>query len=255
MYKTFRPHPLLAAYVDAYWISEATGSEQVRILPDTCADIIFNIGEDTIVMDGLEENLAPGAAFVVGTMTTFRDVVAAPGTIMLGIRFKPGGLHAFTRVPMQQLTDQHLMLPAMEATWQQQLAFLPESNTTLPEKISKIEHFLLERLPATGAVAGSIQQGLSLITRQKGNIAVATLGEQTYMSQRSFERHFLQAVGISPKTFACIIRFINIRRQLKAGVGERFLSLALGNGYYDHAHLTREFREFSGESPSSYQQR
>jgi len=254
MYREIKPHPLLAAYVDAYWVSAVTQHSWQRILPDTCADIIFNISGDVIaVADG--ELIAPHTAFLVGTMTAFQDSEMPANTAMLGIRFRAGGLNAFTGLPLQLITDGHLSLKEAAVDWHMILEPLLAKEISVRGKIQCIEKFLLQRLPAEHIYFRKIQHSLSLIQHAQGKIPVAALAAGAYMSTRNFERYFLQSVGVSPKTFTRIVRFLEIRRQLKMQSHSHLLSLALDNGFYDHAHLTREFKAFSGESPTGYQQR
>ena len=254
MYKEVRPHQLLAEYIDAYWISEVTQFSRQRILPDTCADIIFNISEETIAA-GNGELISPNTAFVVGTMTTFRDSLLPAHTRMLGIRFRPGGLNAFTRLPLQLITDGHLSLKEVALSWHSRLEPLLEKEKSLPAKINCMEKFLLQQLPVRNISADKIKYSVALIQQTHGGIPVATLAAQAFMSVRNFERCFLQAVGVSPKKFSRIVRFMEIKQQLKTSSHTHLLSLALDNGFYDHAHLTREFRLFSGDSPTIYLQR
>jgi AraC-like DNA-binding protein len=253
MYTEIRPHRLLADYVDAYWVSAVTQLNRQRILPDTCADIIFNISDEIIAVDG--EQIAPDTAFVVGTMTAFQDSLMPAHTRMLGIRFRPGALNAFTGLPLPLITDEQRPLKELAANWHTMLEPLLAKRKSLPEKINCLEQFLLQRLPAPNILADKIKQSVSLIQQTNGSIPVAMLAAQAFMSLRNFERCFLQSVGVSPKKFSRIVRFIAIKQQLKTATHTHLLSLALDNGFYDHAHLTREFRLFSGDSPTIYMQR
>ncbi|SEW08922.1 AraC family transcriptional regulator [Chitinophaga arvensicola] len=255
MFKTIRPHPLLAAYVDAYWVSGGVYASVHRILPDTCADIIFNISEDVIAAGNGGLQVMPGNAFVVGTMTTFRDTVVLPYTYLLGIRFHPGALAAFTGWPLQSITDDHACLTDISAGWQHLLEPLLLKARTVTEKINSLNNFLLQRLPARTINADKLQESIALIRHVHGAVDIKTLAMQAYMSTRNFERHFLQSVGVSPKTFTRIVRFLHLKQQLKVHPDKPLLSLALDNGFYDHAHLTREFKAFAGESPTGFIQR
>ena len=252
MYSTFQPHPLLAAYVDAYWVSTATQFSQQRILPDTCADIIFNISDQPVTAGNNAIWIAPNTAFVVGTMTAFRDIARQGNTSMLGIRFKPGGLHAFTTLPLQLATDEHLLLSDITRDWHTRLEPLLEKARSIPEKVDCLENFLLQRLPANNTVANKIQECIHLIHQSNGNITPAMLADKAFMSPRTFERNFLQMVGVSPKTFSRIVRFMSVRRELKKEKSATLLSLALERGFYDHAHLTREFKLLAGDNPSCW---
>ncbi|HEY6842718.1 MAG TPA: DUF6597 domain-containing transcriptional factor, partial [Thermoanaerobaculia bacterium] len=80
-----RPSADLAPHIDAYWWSDGDG--QARIVPDGCADVIF---------DGREP-------FVVGTMT--RPIEARSSEGMFGIRFRPGRAALALRAPLTEITD------------------------------------------------------------------------------------------------------------------------------------------------------
>ncbi|MBO9727202.1 MAG: AraC family transcriptional regulator [Chitinophaga sp.] len=254
MYKEIRPHHLLMDYVDAYWVSTTVSLGQQRILPDTCADIIFNIGEEIITIDN-GDKIAPHTAFAVGTMTAFQDSQIAAGTQLLGIRFRPGGLYAFIGLPLQLITDIHLPLKVMAGNWHTLLEPILAKERSVPAKIRCLEKFLLQQLPEKKVITGSIHHTITQIQQSKGNVAVEALAASVFMSPRNFERHFLQTVGVSPKKFSRIVRFIAIKQQLKGSTNTPLLSLALENGFYDHAHLTREFSAFAGVSPTTYLQR
>lgn len=254
MYKEFRPHPLLTSYVDAYWTAGGIPLMQQHILPDTCADIIFNISEDVITTDG-EMGVLPGNAFVVGTMTTYQDTVLNAGTYLLGIRFKPGGLNAFTGMPLQLITDEQAPLCDVASGWHVTLEPLLLKAAGVAAKVKCLESFLLQRLPVHNIISEKMQSSIALIRQAKGDIAINALAANACMSPRNFERHFLQISGVSPKTFTRIVRFIHLKQQLESLPAPHLLSLALDNGFYDHAHLTREFKAFAGDSPTSYMRR
>jgi methylphosphotriester-DNA--protein-cysteine methyltransferase len=68
------------------------------------------------------------------------------------------------------------------------------------------------------------------------------------MSTRQFERRFLTRVGLSPKLFCRIQRFSHVFQVFEAG--RNWAQAAVECGYYDQAHLVKNFREFSGDAPS-----
>lgn len=64
------------------------------------------------------------------------------------------------------------------------------------------------------------------------------------------EREFRQRVGVSPKTLSRIARFQNLLRLSGRDASRSWSDLAAASGYADQAHLVREFREFSGTTPT-----
>jgi len=96
-YKEYEPNKLLAPYIDTYWISDGFGGKGkfYKILPDGCVDIIFSF----------DKAKSTFLTKVVGTMTSFLEISYPQSVEMFGIRFRPAGITAFTRVPVEEFTD------------------------------------------------------------------------------------------------------------------------------------------------------
>jgi len=86
-----------------------------------------------------------------------------------------------------------------------------------------------------------------------GQARVAEVAERLGWSPRQLEREFRSGVGLSPKAFARIIRFQNLLRLVGEGTLREWTRLAHEGGYADQPHMVREFREFSGQSPTERQ--
>ncbi len=72
------------------------------------------------------------------------------------------------------------------------------------------------------------------------------------ISERSFERKFMQHVGVSPKQFLRIRQFRAALDQMCQGRFHTLSEVAYDNGYADHSHFTRVFRAFTGLTPTGY---
>ncbi|MGH9662021.1 MAG: helix-turn-helix domain-containing protein, partial [Bryobacteraceae bacterium] len=110
---------------------------------------------------------------------------------------------------------------------------------------------IVERMlrPAPPQPAGAIDHALARIEIAAAPGGVARLARETGMSERQLERAFADRVGISPKLLARIDRFQRALRAVEeAGVSGAAVAADLG--YYDQAHLIRDFREFTGSTPS-----
>jgi AraC-like DNA-binding protein len=71
------------------------------------------------------------------------------------------------------------------------------------------------------------------------------------LSRRQIERKFLEQIGITPKRYAKLARFRNAAR-LKAQTALSWTEVSYVAGYYDQTHLTKDFRELVGATPSDY---
>ncbi len=69
-------------------------------------------------------------------------------------------------------------------------------------------------------------------------------------SARHLTNRFRAEVGLRPKEAARVVRFDRARRQLRPG--RRMADVAAAAGYYDQAHLAREFQALAGVPASRW---
>src|SRR5262249_45351761 len=81
-------------------------------------------------------------------------------------------------------------------------------------------------------------------------ISVSATARHAGLSMRQFERRFREAVGISPKLFSRMQRFQHVFHALE-GPHTDWVTEAIRCGYFDQAHLIRDFREFTGATPTA----
>lgn len=71
------------------------------------------------------------------------------------------------------------------------------------------------------------------------------------MSHRHFIARFRESVGLGPKRCARILRFNRALRLIDSGAPLSGAGVAYDCGYNDQSHLIRDFREFSGHTPTA----
>lgn len=129
-----------------------------------------------------------------------------------------------------------------------------------PARFAELDRFLSLRLRGEDAPARVPRPEVSHAWRRlretRGAVSVADLAAETGWSARHLSAQFRAETGLSPKAAARVIRFDRARRALarRHADGRRdFLAdLAADCGYYDQAHLAREFRELAGCPPSRW---
>ncbi|WP_454163971.1 helix-turn-helix domain-containing protein [Gordonia iterans] len=89
-----------------------------------------------------------------------------------------------------------------------------------------------------------------LLARRRGRIRVAEMAERSGWSRRRLTTVFTAEYGMGPKQAARLFRFDHARRRLEAGGA--IADVAAACGYADQAHLTREFRDFTGHPPREF---
>jgi AraC-like DNA-binding protein len=93
---------------------------------------------------------------------------------------------------------------------------------------------------------------IKLLRSQKGDINLLSLYKYLGIDKSTLEKKFKQKVGITPKNLAAIYRFNHAVALKSHKPSISFTQISYECGYYDQAHLIRDFSRFTGQSPSSY---
>jgi AraC-like DNA-binding protein len=82
--------------------------------------------------------------------------------------------------------------------------------------------------------------------------AITRVVDQIVLSHQQLIRLFRQEVGMTPKRFVRVRRFQKVLERLGRENHANWAEIARACGYADQAHLSREFQEFAGVSPTAY---
>ncbi|SFA89362.1 Helix-turn-helix domain-containing protein [Lentibacillus halodurans] len=243
-YREYLPNKFLESYVACYWTVDYDSLEQNklhRIIPDGCADIIFDLRSSSIYK----------GAFVVGLMTEFETINLTQKYSFFGIRFYLDTVHHFLRHPVSDFIENHVFL---EDVWGREAAFLTEEITSangISNMIERVELKLMRFLQLSNLKSNYLlQMGLKYIYANKGIISIRSLGEKLSYSERNIRRVFNKELGISPKELSDIIRFQNLLQELYNSNQYSFTNIVIKYGYFDQAHFINNFKRYYGMSPN-----
>ena len=122
----------------------------------------------------------------------------------------------------------------------------------MAEIVAYTNGYLINLLPCLYRPDIQIIRAVDLISHAKGHLSLAGLASDVCLCQRHFERKFKSVVGVSPKMFAKINKFKHTIRRLQNQPHKDLLTIAVECGYYDHAHLIKDFKTFSGDAPTDF---
>jgi len=248
-YSEIKPQCPLNGFVECFWTleSELPSTHAERILPDGCVELILNFGPRFSQHADGRSSLQP-RNFLVGQMTGPVFISPTGAVQLLGIRFHPGGTVPFLRVPLYEITDQVVELGALSSKFERELLAAASEADLMSEKIKAVEAFL------TGWLAAKVQDSrlrhlAGKIVASGGLMPVDRLAHESGMSSRQMERRFLREIGIGPKMLGRIIRFQQVFRAVER-CSSVWAAVALECGYYDQAHLIRDFNQFAQQTPA-----
>ncbi len=247
---------ILGKYVKYFYVlkskSGQTPASPHRYLPDGNLELLINLGAPVIHSD-LEKGIFQMPQALVGGLHDSHFFLQHTGAVhLVGAFVKPGA--AAVLLNDRTETYKKAFAPA-DMVFRRELAPLIERLRKLssPTEIAKLlESFLAPIFLSHDEPRYfvNIQKAVETIETSIGSASLKNLHELAYMSERNFRGRFTEYVGFSPKEYARIIRVKKVLRLLKSGIP--IFDVAFQLGYYDPAHLSKDFTGIAGIPPSEF---
>jgi AraC-like DNA-binding protein len=252
-YAEQRASRALRPYLECLWTVSARASRRPRdpqrIVPDGCPELIVHFADPFSRRIGARW-VPQRRAFLAGTLSRPWRLRAGVRVRTLGLRFRPGALTALFPVSMAAMADREVPLadvagaPAARAL----LSALSRAGSDA-RRIAVADAWLVERLRVAPPRQASARPAVALILRERGGLRMAAMARALGRTPRQLERLFLRDLGIRPKLFARIVRLNAVLASLDEAERASAVDMALEAGYFDQAHLLRDFRTLAGRSP------
>ncbi|WP_433380583.1 DUF6597 domain-containing transcriptional factor [Actinoplanes sp. CA-142083] len=221
-YREMPPVAALAGHVSMTWVQQVGATPYVhRSVPSGGVELVCRVG-------------AP--PFVVGPLTGPRIETLAPGSTVVGLRFRPGAAAAVLGVPVPELVEAGAAGDPSDV-----LAALQE---LVGRRVDAVD-------PLVAETVGRLMAG-----RTAG---LGSIWSSLEVSERSFRRRCRSAIGMGPKALHRILRFQGFLARAQAALArgrrpaeEGLARLAVDAGYADQAHLTRECVRLTGDTPRRF---
>ncbi len=243
-FRRVAPPPDLAPWLEAAWSLrghfDPAGS---LIVPDGRVEIVFHLAGRPI------EAAAPQPHCLAAGFTP-APVALYPGGLLesLGVTLCPAATACLlprAEIPASFAFAGHY--PRWTNETLDRLAGAASGDARFAVLWGQFRRLLAGQLPPDAAVAASVQQ----ITRYAGRGPIDAF-RPAGLGTRQWQRRFHLATGFSPKMFARLTRFQSVLRAAHSRPPLSWARFALAAGYYDQAHLIRDFHAFTGLSPRRY---
>ena len=123
--------------------------------------------------------------------------------------------------------------------------------TSWAERFAAIDDELSVRLREEPLVRRELRWSWQRIVTSGGAVRVSELAAEVGLSVRHLGEGLRRETGLSPKAASRVARFDRARRRLAAG-GSTVAQVAAECGYFDQAHLDRDFRDLAGCPPTQW---
>lgn len=172
---------------------------------------------------------------------------------VVGVHFKPWGASAFVDVPSSELRDRWLPIDLLWGRAVDRLRDRIAGAASTRDSLTILEDELRSRLvPAPSRGLDLVNYAAGRLETSWGAVPVGRLTNDAGVSASHLATQFKSHLGVTPKRMARIYRFARLILSVDAGHPVDWTLLAQAAGYYDQAHFSKEFKEFTGHTPTAY---
>lgn len=233
------PPETLSSFVDRFWRASVPENGQFleySIVPDGCVDVVY------------EQTSEQVRCLIFGTNSRTRPFRINPEATYLGIRFRPGMARHLIDLLPEELINRHLEVPSFLGLGPEQVA----EAASFQAQSGLLAQAVTHTLHRQNAAPTSLDRAIEYVQQTQSLWNVTGLANLCGISQRQMERRVKVATGLSPKLLMRILRVQAAISTMQMALETRLVELAGDLGYSDQAHMNRDFRLLTGQTPFEY---
>ncbi|WP_125721131.1 AraC family transcriptional regulator [Pseudoalteromonas rubra] len=257
-YKEILPPDWLSSFVEPFWIRRVSGC--ASFFPQGVFELLFHSMPLTYSSVIHEPKAVPAGVSLVGQQLTAYKISSAQPQWVVGVRLKPFAYFQPQQVAASEVKNtiesmQHVFGNSRELdTVLEWLKACPEQ---LPE--TQFQRIMATLMPWLKRLfycpdftfPERLRAKTNTILDARGNILIADICEQFEISKVTLRNHFVSKIGLSPKELCKVWRMNSFLLNASHYPGD-LTGAALASGYFDQAHLNREFKSVIGLTPKAY---
>ncbi len=253
-FATATPRPPLERYVSRYcgYVEAMPGTLRRRESASTVCVLIIDFAQPIGVVEGGALVRRPGG-FVGGLSDTFTVTEHDGVSHGLQVNFTPVGARLLAGVPMHELTGRCIELDDLWGSDGNRLRAALAEARGWRARFALVDRFLRARLAAAPPLPRWIEWLWQRVDGAGGDVEITALARELGYSRKHVVTQVRRELGLPPKLLARLCRFERVLKTLQAG--GRAVEAAYDAGYFDQAHLHRDFRQFAGAPPGDFLRR
>jgi AraC-like DNA-binding protein len=246
----------LRPYIHTYWYGRFNTGRSTnfvqKVIPNGFVELIIHLSERhcSLYQDSVWSQ-SPDYT-LIGMFTQPYEVQFDHLVNVFGVRFKPEGILNLFGIPSAEFCGNYFDMETVLSK-----SFTSFSNRIRGQKdihsmINIANDYFLDCLSKNSIEPYYLNRAAEYIRLRDGLIRTDDLAGKVFISNRQLEREFKSKIGITPKQYIRISRLNAVNRQLQNREFESLTSISYHYGFADQAHFIREFKAFSGFSPTRF---
>jgi AraC-like DNA-binding protein len=254
-YWRLQPDPRLRPLLLCYFVVEPNEAPELDfqgeelLIPDGHAEIVFNpaAGYERWAVGEGERRDVMKHSYLIGGRSHSVLTRNLSQVRIAGVKLDPRFLRHVIATPLVEFSEGTLTLADLN---DRALLELEDAVACAgsPQAIFRLfDRFFLDALHGLRLGEAAIDRLLDRVRATRGGLSIMEWTREQRIDSRHLERRFCDAVGMTPKRYARVIRFKHSYHRLIAG---RPAAIAQQlDGYYDQSHFNKEFKHFIGVAP------
>lgn len=256
--KDFIPAPDVRQFVQLFRIVHLEFSREDAIpckayppRPEQCL-AFYPYDRETVQYASSNKTVSNLPVVLYGQFTEVTNRMIGHRFLVFQIVFLPGAIYQLTGIPSNELVNEYL---DASLVFGKQVHDINEQLSEAPDYTAMItigNQFVRTLMAKSSKLIQPID-AIWLTLLQKDNpYTIDWIAKQACYSVRQLERKFKERTGVSPKLFMRIIRFDHAFRQKNSFPEVEWLRIALECDYHDYQHLAKDYKDFTGLSPTQF---
>jgi AraC-like DNA-binding protein len=249
------PHPSLSSYVRSYcgWGEEPSTMIWRVEPPGADIPVIILFASPVLAQERPDiDVIRPFGSFVAGLYDRYALVGSRGRMAGVQVNFSAIGARLLLNQPLEAFANRMVELDDVWGPDARRLATRLEEVSGWERRFAILDAEIATRIERARPLHDVLRWTIDRLTGTAGRIRVETLVKQTGWSRRHLIDRVRHEFGLTPKTMGRVLRLGHAVEVLRREGGARLADVAADCGYYDQAHFTRDFREFTGMTPGAF---
>lgn len=252
------PNNKLKEYVQYYFILKPSlgaldlSNQAMNNHPQGTFDIMFALNGGIELENHAGGKVELGNMFLIAQQEGYFRIRFKPDSQIIGVVFYPEAFNKLFNFPLSEIKNSGRCIDnELSETYHDLYYKLKEAKnnniiTTL------LNQFMEEELSKVDFSFTKFDKLIRSIRLSNGKQNIIELAGQGNISERTLQRKVKGTLGIGPKSFSNIMRFKTALRAVVEHPEIDWQDILFQNGYYDQAHFIKEFKKYTGRTPTAF---